>query len=173
MTKDNVDDKAFETLSLLYQENAKVAAIFWEWRNKIMTYFLTAISSLTVVASWLYQQYPGRYISAPLLLGSTLSFALYLLDKRNEEILKACYQIGGDVEYKLVTTIDAEENTDLPLLKKPGAIFTSIGKAHHNASLLRGRITYTQVLHIIFISIGVLLLALSIFNIICPIIKSS
>lgn len=33
----NDRDGSFERLSLLYQENARVAAAFWEWQHKTLT----------------------------------------------------------------------------------------------------------------------------------------
>src|SRR5215213_7024900 len=52
-----------DPLSLLYQENAKVAAIFWEWRHKVMTNFFTAIVALFALSGWFYQQQFGRAVA--------------------------------------------------------------------------------------------------------------
>jgi hypothetical protein len=43
-----------ENLNLLYQENAKVAAIFWEWRFKLMASFFAVIAALFALAGWFY-----------------------------------------------------------------------------------------------------------------------
>lgn len=37
-----MEDVSSDHLSILYEENAKVAAVFWEWRNKLLTYYFTA-----------------------------------------------------------------------------------------------------------------------------------
>src|SRR5437016_2050202 len=96
------EDKTFEKLSLLYQENAKVAAIFWEWRHKVMTQFLTGIGAIFVVAGWLYQQPKlARFLSVPFFLGVVLSTVSLILDWRNGEILRKCYNIGKEIELEL------------------------------------------------------------------------
>jgi hypothetical protein len=107
-TKVATEDNAFERLGLLYQENAKVAAIFWEWRNKVITYFAVSITALATLAGWLYQQKLGRPISFPLFIGAILSIILTYLDERNAEILKATYKCGRDIEAGLLKTKDED-----------------------------------------------------------------
>jgi hypothetical protein len=118
------EDGSFETLKLLYQENAKIAATFWEWRNKIITYFSTSIVGLLTLAGWLYEQRQGGFISAPLFIGAILSFVLTLLDERNGEILKATYKCGKAIEMKL---LQRKEDSDTELIR---GIFTLISEAH-------------------------------------------
>ena len=73
-----MSDHTFETLKLLYEENAKVAAIFWEWRHKIMVSFFAGIAALFALAGWFYQQQQLRtLVSASLFLGSLLSFTVF------------------------------------------------------------------------------------------------
>ena len=38
----------------LYEENAKVTAIFWEWRHKVLTHFFGVSGALLAVTGWLY-----------------------------------------------------------------------------------------------------------------------
>jgi hypothetical protein len=161
-----IEDKAFERLSLLYQENAKVAAIFWEWRNKIITYFAASIVALFTLAGWLYQQKPGRFISFPLFIGSILSLVLTYLDDRNGEILKASYKCGKDVEIELLKTKGGES-----LIKTGNSIFKLIGEAHFHDKPSDNAIpyrTYTTVLRVTFTLISILLGVLGAVNLICP-----
>ena len=155
------ENKTFEKLNLLYQENAKIAAIFWEWRNKILTYFFTAIGALFALAAWLYQQQLSRYITSALLLGVVLAIVSLFLDYRNEDILKKCYQVGGDIEIELRKEID--------VIKGKTAIFEFLGEAHRE----RRRITYTATLRATYIIVGILLFVLSILNCIFPLEKSA
>lgn len=164
-----IEDKEFERLSLLYQENAKVAAIFWEWRNKIITYFAASIVALFTLAGWLYQQKPGRLVSFPLFIGSMLSFVLTYLDDRNGEILKASYKCGKDIEIELLKTKGGGS-----LIKTGNSIFKLIGEAHphdqssDNAVSYRKGITYTKVLRVTFILISIVLGVLGAVNLIWP-----
>lgn len=147
--KDMTEDKTFEKLSLLYQENAKVTAIFWEWRHKVMTNFLTGIGAIFVVAGWLYQQSKlGWFLSVPFFLGIVLSTVSLILDRRNGEILRTCYSVGKEIE--------------LELRKGKGAIFemfADYGK----------RNTYTMILSAIYILFGIIFLSLSILTLVFPV----
>lgn len=164
-----IEDKALERLTLLYQENAKVAAIFWEWRNKIITYFAASIVALFTLAGWLYQQHHGRLISVPLLIGSILSAVLTFLDVRNAEILKATYKCGKDVEIELLETKEGNS-----LIKTENTIFRLIGEAHPHRQGSDGvkppreGITYTKVLRVTFVLIAALLGILCVVNFIWP-----
>lgn len=137
------EEKTFEELSILYQENAKVAAIFWEWRHKVMTYFFTGIAALFVVAGWLYEKPKlEKFVSAPLALGVLLSAVSAILDWRNGQILKDCYSLGRELE--------------LEMRKEKGAIFMSLSDARSK------RLTYTSTLRSAYILVGVMLLVLSV-----------
>lgn len=150
------EDKTFERLSLLYQENAKVAAIFWEWRNKIITYFFTATVALFALSGWFFQQQFGRLIFAPLFFGFILSIVSILLDRRNEEILRECYRVGKDIEDELSN----KENIENQSSKVKKEIFNSIGTAHNKKGLHK-IFTYTWTLRIAYGVVGLMLLALS------------
>lgn len=95
-------EKNFETLSLLYQENAKVISVFWEWRNKVITTFFTGIAALFATSGWLFlQERLCGLFHYPILLGAVLSVVWLLLDIRNGRILEACYNIGKDIENEM------------------------------------------------------------------------
>ncbi|HEX7314362.1 MAG TPA: hypothetical protein VF297_10590 [Pyrinomonadaceae bacterium] len=128
-----------EKLDLLYQENAKVAAIFWEWRYKLMASFFAVSAALFALAGWFYQQSELRVLLfAPLALGAIFCLTLFVLDFRNAAILRECYRIGEELEIKLYGE---------------GAIFKSIGAPHS--------VTYTVILRSVYAGVGLLLLVLS------------
>src|SRR4051794_17591784 len=106
---------ANEADRLLYQENAKVLAIFLEWRHKVMTHWFAVTGAVLGGAGWLYQQPKlHAWLVAPFLMGSLFSVLSALLDRRNVRILKECCLIGGQIELRLAT----------------GGIFKFIGDTH-------------------------------------------
>jgi hypothetical protein len=138
------DDSEIRNLTLVYEENAKVLAIFLEWRHKVMTHWFAVTGAAFVAAAWLSQQSAFRsWLFAPFLLGAIFSTISFFLDLRNVRILQECYRIGGEIELKLVGT---------------GAIFKFIGHTHS-----RG-VTYTRVLRIAYLGVACLFLMLSIFS---------
>jgi len=75
------EDTDLKKLSLLYQENAKVAAIFWDSRHKVMASFFGGIGALFALTGWFYQ-HPELHglLFAPLFLGAVFSFVCSFLD---------------------------------------------------------------------------------------------
>lgn len=131
------EDKTFGKQSLLYQENAKVAAIFWEWRYKLMVSCFAGVAALFALAGWFYQQRELRdFFSAPFFLAAIFSFASFFLDRRNGKILRECYRCGKEIEIDLIGK---------------GMIFESIGKNNTG-------VTYTLILGAVYLGVGVLLL---------------
>ena len=145
-------ERELEPIGLLYQETAKVTAVFWEWRHKVMTLCFTGIGALFVVAGWLYQQGFSRLIAASLLLGSIVSFVSLLLDLRTGGVLQECYKIGEDLE--------------LELRPNKVGIFSSLRKAHTGKGF-----TYTRGLQAVYFVVGGLLLLLSIGAVCYPVKK--
>src|ERR1700693_3142534 len=97
-----------QKLSLLYTENAKVAATFWEWRHKLMDRFFAALVAVFAAAGWLYQrQELRRLLFIPLLLGGIYSIVSFLMDRVNKKILLGCYEIGKELEQQLGPTSGA------------------------------------------------------------------
>jgi hypothetical protein len=127
---------------LLYTETAKVAAVFWEWRHKVMTAVFAAVPTAFAATAWLYQQHFRRALCAPLFLGGALSAVALFLDKRNVRILEDCFRVCGEIEAEL---------------RKGAGIFALVGKTHK-----LDRFTYTRVLHVAYSTIAGLLLALGV-----------
>jgi hypothetical protein len=139
-----IGEKKVERISeeKLYEENAKVAAIFWEWRHKIMTHFLTGMAAITALVGWLYKQNGfSAWLCTPLLLGAALSHVSYLLDERNKKILEACLHVGSDLERQS---------------EKGNGIYCFINDLHHNT---KG--SYTRILRTLYRASTYLLLGLS------------
>jgi len=95
------EDTKIQRLTLLYTENAKVAAIFWEWRNKILTQLFAVVAGLTALDGWFYQRNLYRFLPIPLLLGSVFSFVAFFLDYANGRALGDCLRLGGQLESQL------------------------------------------------------------------------
>ena len=133
-------EKTSEKLSLLYQENAKVAAVFWEWRHKLMISWFAGVAALFALASWFYQQPALRDVFfAPFFIAAILSFAAFFLDQRNARILRECYRVGKQIENDLIGE---------------GAIFEAISARHSGA-------TYTLILGVVYLIVGILFLFVS------------
>ena len=126
----------------IYQETAKVAAIFWEWRDKTMNRFVAGIAGVIAAMVWLYE--PDRVIrkwhAVPLLIGAVYSVFTYLLDKRIRIIFVECYDIAAKIELK------GRDN---------GGIYKFIRDRKKGDSL-------TQLLRIMYLTCAILLFALSV-----------
>lgn len=70
-------DPNLDLLLRLYEENGRVAAAFWEWRHKVMTYLFTGVAGIAVATGWLYFQ-PGlkNWAAGPPVLGALLCLSL-------------------------------------------------------------------------------------------------
>jgi hypothetical protein len=130
-------------ISLLYTENAKVAAIFWEWRHKVITRFFTALTAIFFVAAWFYERPLLRvWTFSPFLLGAIFSMLSFFMDRVNTHVLRGCYQIGNDLEIKITPE---------------GGIFKSISEIHY------GKFAYYSILNIMYIGCAIMLVLVSIF----------
>lgn len=151
MTEQNDDEHQVTVLSpwqeLVYKENAKVVAVFWEWRHKGMTYFSAGVTALVALSSWLYKQdgFLRRASFIPLAAGAGFSLISLLLDRRNARILKECYAVGARIEEQI-----NGKSTDGP------SIFTHIQKGQ------RSWPSYTRGLTIFYVGAAVLLVAAAI-----------
>jgi len=104
-------------LSLLYTENAKVTAEFWEWRHKVMTRYFAGISAVAVMAAWFYER-PAlkHWVFVPFSLGFFFSVISDLMDRVNTKTLRNCYRVGAVLEEQF---------------SKTGGIFTAIQNVHY------------------------------------------
>lgn len=96
---------------ILYEENAKVAATFWEWRNKLLAFCFTAAGALFAVAGWLYAHDERTFAAFPLVVGAIISIGCIKLEQRNHLILSHCYQIGAAIEKTWTLVVEAPLET--------------------------------------------------------------
>ena len=138
----------------IYEENAKVAAIFWEWRHKVMTNFFTGNAALFAVMGWLYQQAGGIrfWFCGLFLLGGAFAYLSYLLDERNKRILEHCYRLGSKLE---------------PALEKGGGIFSFLNELHYTGG------SYTQILKFVYLISTVVHFCLSVIIIVVVLYRSA
>jgi hypothetical protein len=90
-----------EWLTLLYEENGRVAATFWEWRHKVILLFGAMLTTMLVIVSWMYERRLGAVIAIPFALGSLVALACRVFDHRNEEIIHQCFRTASAIEEKL------------------------------------------------------------------------
>jgi hypothetical protein len=154
-------DESLAALTLAYTENAKVAAIFWEWRHKVMTFFFTATAALIAVAGWGYSHGLGRFNAIPLLVAGLLSFVAAGLNLRTGRILLGTYMAGALLERELAALFD-DATTGKWLIysrmlrsrvQQPNTFFSPQQLKHP---------TYEGLLNIAFITLGALLWALTV-----------
>jgi hypothetical protein len=132
----------------LYEENAKVTAIFWEWRHKVLTHFFGVNGALIAGTGWLYYASSQKLHSwhcLPLLLAAVYSFISYKIDNRHTQILRRSYRIAAGIELEARTE---------------GSIFTFITKIHNDGGSL------TQLLHRLYRISGWLFIAAAVIVII-------
>ena len=145
------DDRggSFERLSLLYQENARVAAAFWEWQHKTLTIFTAGITALLAIEVWIYNNDFGRYVAIPSGAAALLSWLCMRFTERNRAILNRTYEIGTQLEAEI--TEGLEQPREL--------IFTWLG-SHQG--------TYRRILPMMFKVAVVVFLAVTIAVVIHP-----
>jgi hypothetical protein len=100
------EENTTKPAEILYSENAKVAAIFWDWRHKVLAAFAASFSGVVFVVGWLFQTHqgkPGWWLPIPVGLGSLLAFACYRLDKANMTVLGCCYEVGRELEKRILS----------------------------------------------------------------------
>jgi hypothetical protein len=126
-----------DKLSTLYQENARVASIFWDWRHKLLTFFFTAVGGLSIATAWAYThvEQSWRFLAAALPLSGVvvIGTGCIALERRNKDILDRVYKVGAEIEKQWA------DPTNLL------GIFTSFTKAPR---------LYTKILKRIFASIS-------------------
>jgi hypothetical protein len=99
-------DGSFERLSLLYQENARVAAAFWDWQHKTLTIFTAGITALLAIEVWIYNNDFGRYMAVPPAAAALLSWVCMRFAERNRVILNKTYQIGTQLEAEIAEGLE-------------------------------------------------------------------
>jgi hypothetical protein len=134
-------------VGLLYVENAKVAAIFWEWRHKVISRFFTAVAATAFASGWFYERPQLRpWIFALFLVAAIFSALSFYMDRVNTHILRSCYRIGAELETKFA--IEA-------------GTFKAISDIHYS------RFAHYSIFRIVYLGSAVAFLALCILSGIC------
>lgn len=127
-----------ENLRLIYVENAKVAAVFWDWRHKTLTIFFTGIAGVAVAAAWVANHHPGALVALPLFLGALFSGVAFGLNWRTTSILGECYAIGASLETAFLADTPA-------LLGEQQATFSRLGGKRLFGRVLAGVYCFSAV----------------------------
>ena len=131
-----------KSLEVVYNESAKVAHAFWEWRHKVLTRYYIGLTSLVVVSGWLYNVSDlKRFTFVPFLMASIFSFISYALDSRNAVILRLSYSACEDIE---------------KLLSNEKGFFSRLNEIHYNSA------SFTVLLKRLYLGSAVVLLILSV-----------
>lgn len=79
--------------------------LFYEWRHKIMLRLGAAVAGTLVAAAWLYDRSalgaPRVLTAVTLFAGAVLAVLLYLMERRNTELIERCRQQIREVEKAL------------------------------------------------------------------------
>jgi hypothetical protein len=91
-------------LRLLYEETGRVAAVFFEWRHKVILLCSAVLTLALAAVSWMYNaRLGGIAMAIPLLFGSFVAAACRRFDRRNGQILDDCFKAGQDFEERFAT----------------------------------------------------------------------
>jgi hypothetical protein len=96
--------RAEEPLQLLYEETGKVWAEFVSWRHKVTLICATTFTTVLIIVAWMYQRRLGWPIAVPFAFAAIVAWMCQRVDKRNGEIIKACYEAAVDLERRFTQT---------------------------------------------------------------------
>ena len=83
-------------LRLLYEETGRVAAVFFEWRHKVILLCSAVLTLALAAVSWMFNaRLGGVAMAIPLLFGSFVAAACRRFDRRNRQILDALGAIAA------------------------------------------------------------------------------
>lgn len=133
---------------VMYEHAQRVLETFLDWRHKVVVFTLTVVSALVAVSGWMYQHDLRRAVAGPLLLAGLQTVASMILDRRNAQIIEACYDHGPQLARRL---------SDIP------SPFTWIP-----ASRKRNRSVYALVLRLTYGLIALVLLTIGFIMLVAP-----
>ena len=138
------ENDEIKNLTLLYSENAKVAAEFWDWRHKVMGTFFTAVAAAVAMASWFYQHTElKRWVFIPFVFAAIFAALSDIMDRVNTKVLRECYRVGTLIEQKL---------------SSDGGIYKAIQDMHYT------RTSYHRVLRWMYIGSAIIFSLVAIFT---------
>lgn len=85
-------------LDVFYEENGRVATVFWEWRHKVILLAVSTLAGMLAAFAWLYDRDLPHILWAPFLVGSVIFRICQRLEQRIAVVLRDCYRRGEKVE---------------------------------------------------------------------------
>jgi hypothetical protein len=85
-----------------------VAAVFWEWRYKVLTFFSTGLAGLGGVTAWLMKNGHARNAFVAPLIASAFAVAACVFDQNMRDILHITYDVGKALEEKITSIQDVQ-----------------------------------------------------------------
>ena len=114
-------------LSLMYLETGRVIATFFDWRHRVIVICSTALVFTFAIVSWMYQQRLGGVaMFFPLLVGAVMAYMCSRFDRRNGQIIEACYGVAGSLEEVLRQPSDT-------LINLPEGVYTRVEKSRRKS----------------------------------------
>lgn len=72
----------------IYNSNVTVSTVFWDWRHKVLTLYLSLMTAIGAIVAWLYPKSSHQvYLGLPLVAASGISVMAYWWEKRVRGIL--------------------------------------------------------------------------------------
>ncbi len=142
-------------LRLLYEEAGRVAAVFLEWRHKVILLCSAVLALALAAVSWMFNaRLGGVAMAIPLLFGSFVAAACRRFDRRNGQILDDCFETGRELESRLGALDEG--------LRLPDGIYTRILRTRQSPKAYDPpKHTYSWTLRRGYVAIAVLLFALA------------
>ncbi len=83
----------------IYNSNVTVSTIFWDWRHKVLTLYLSLITAVGAIVAWLYNKNPHQpYLGLPLVAASGISVMAYWWERRVRDILDMSIESCASME---------------------------------------------------------------------------
>jgi hypothetical protein len=72
----------------IYNSNVTVSTVFWDWRHKVLTLYLSLMTAIGAIVAWLYPKSPHQvYLGLPLVAASGISVMAYWWEQRVRGII--------------------------------------------------------------------------------------
>ncbi len=99
-------ERHFDSLFRLYQEQTKVATVFWEWRSKVLSAMLAGFAAVAAATGWMLRFDFWGLAAMPSLLAGGFCLMLRSFEIRTAAIVEQAYKVCGELEGKLLAEID-------------------------------------------------------------------
>ena len=96
-----------ESLKIIYTEVTNVIHIYYEWRHKVITWYITAGSAVGAATAWLHEhhEYQDR-LWVIFLFFAIVSLVLLLMDRVNTDALMENYKLAKCLEKEMSKSQD-------------------------------------------------------------------